>query len=555
MSSRRIRGIREGALALAAAWAVSGCGPAEADWKLVSDTDLSKIPTMEFVPSGRPTTMPTTFPSTYTTKSESLEKADVSLVEVRQWALQSNFDLDVAVVQPEIARTRVSEEEARFESTFFADAYGRETDRPGLNGATSPNQTLGVEPGIRIPLRTGGTVELSSPFERVDTNTDTPGVDPTYYQDGLEASISHPLLRNAGRETSEYSIRLAGYDHEISRARARLEVTRVLAAVDRVYWRLYAAREQLKVAKQQYELAYALLERTERELKVGRNTQVELVRAQSGAADRVDEIITAENLVLQRQRELKRLINQPQFDEDTLLTPTTEPDATHFSVNAEQMVNAAMQNRSEMLEQELRLAQETATIRFSRNQMLPLLSATYTYRISGVGDLPSDAYDMTFQRDYQDHTVGLRLDVPIGNEQARSRLRRAQLQRLQQLSSRSAQALLVRTEVLDAVDQIETAWQRIVANRARTVLAARTLEAEQRQAEAGVRTNTDVLDALTRLADAQFSEIRALADYQIARIDLAYATGTLLGHSHVDWERTVSGEVNKANARVEETPR
>ncbi|HMO26535.1 MAG TPA: TolC family protein, partial [Tepidisphaeraceae bacterium] len=51
----------------------------------------------------------------------------------------------------------------------------------------------------------------------------------------------------------------------------------------------------------------------------------------------------------------------------------------------------------------------------------------------------------------------------------------------------------------------------------------------------GLRTSTDVLDAQTRLADARSSEIGALADYQIAQVDLAYATGTLLGAAAIEW--------------------
>ena len=78
-------------------------------------------------------------------------------------------------------------------------------------------------------------------------------------------------------------------------------------------------------------------------------------------------------------------------------------------------------------------------------------------------------------------------------------------------------------------------WQRILAARQRVLLAARTLEAERNQFNVGLRTSTDVLDASTNLADAQSSEVRALADYQIAQTDLAFATGTLLGATKVQW--------------------
>lgn len=51
-----------------------------------------------------------------------------------------------------------------------------------------------------------------------------------------------------------------------------------------------------------------------------------------------------------------------------------------------------------------------------------------------------------------------------------------------------------------------------------------------------------MLNAQTNLADAQRAEISALAEYQISLVDLAYATGTLLGLAKVQWEPYVPGE-------------
>ena len=96
----------------------------------------------------------------------------------------------------------------------------------------------------------------------------------------------------------------------------------------------------------------------------------------------------------------------------------------------------------------------------------------------------------------------------------------------------------IEQEVFNSVDQIETNWQRILANQQRTLLAGRNLQAEQRQFELGLRTSTDVLEAQARLANAQLAEIQSLVDYEISQTDLAFATGTLLGAAHVQWAPT-----------------
>jgi outer membrane protein TolC len=94
-------------------------------------------------------------------------------------------------------------------------------------------------------------------------------------------------------------------------------------------------------------------------------------------------------------------------------------------------------------------------------------------------------------------------------------------------------------EVLGAVEQLEANWQSILASRQNAILAGRLYEAEKRQFTAGLRTSTDVLNQQAKFANAQSAEIRALTEYQIAQVDLEYATGTLLGAAKVRWEPIV----------------
>ena len=51
----------------------------------------------------------------------------------------------------------------------------------------------------------------------------------------------------------------------------------------------------------------------------------------------------------------------------------------------------------------------------------------------------------------------------------------------------------------------------------------------------GLRTMTEVLDTLSRLGKPQIKEVRAISDYQISLVDTAYATGTLIGYSKLDF--------------------
>jgi outer membrane protein len=272
-------------------------------------------------------------------------------------------------------------------------------------------------------------------------------------------------------------------------------------------------------------------------VRIGMSAEVEIIRAESGVADTLESIIIAENTVRDRQRDLKRTVNEAGLgmETDTIIVPATEPNALYFRLDPDRVAAAALDGRMEMLELELRIAADAASVDFARNQTLPLVSFDYTYTMNGLGGELGDAFGQANDRDFEDHRVGLRVEVPLGNEAARSRLRRAILNRIQRLATREQRALQIRQEVYNAVDQLEANWQRIVASRQRTVLAARVLRAETNLFEKGLRTSTDVLDAQTRLADARSAEVAAVAEYQIAQIDVTFATGTLLGAANVVW--------------------
>ena len=78
---------------------------------------------------------------------------------------------------------------------------------------------------------------------------------------------------------------------------------------------------------------------------------------------------------------------------------------------------------------------------------------------------------------------------------------------------------------------LEQNWQRILAARQNVIAAGANYEAEQRLFREGLRTAQDVLVALQQLGKARQKEVKVIAAYQAAQIDLAYATGSLLGYA------------------------
>ena len=224
----------------------------------------------------------------------------LSIEQVRAAALANNLDLNIEFVNPSIAQQTLNEENATFDSTVFGSTDYQRTETVGT-GTISRGQT--GELGIEKPIPTGGEIQVGLPFSD------------NYSSGGMAeaaASVSYvqSLLRGAGTRVNTQSIRIAAHQWNITSARTKLVAINLLANADIFYWRLYAARKELEVRREQYKLAQDQLTHAKKKVAAGSSPKIEIVRAEAGLAGRLESVINAETAVQSYQRELLRIINQ-----------------------------------------------------------------------------------------------------------------------------------------------------------------------------------------------------------------------------------------------------
>ncbi len=455
------------------------------------------------------------------------ERTKVSVEQVRTNALANNLDLQVAKFDPSIGVTAIDKELAKFEAVLNAQYVKNTTGfltqlEEGI-ATDSSNASLGVS----VPLATGGSISAGTLFNQ----TDIPGADP--YEAGMQVSISQPLLRGGGVRATTASIRIAKYQGRVIDAKTKLQAIRILADAEKAYWNLYRAAKQLEVRIRQYELAKTQLETARRRVAEGLAADIEVMRAESGLGTTVEQVIVTDNVLRLRQRDLKKFMNDSRLpvESPTALEPTTDAVPVSLQFDDQKLIADAMAGRMELLELELQLLMDSEQIDLARNASLPNFVVGYQYQFLGDDSSLSSAYGA--MGDADGSVLTLTANVPLGNEAAKSVISRTILTRMQRLATREARRQAITQEVLNAADTVENTWRRILAARLESVLAGRTLDGERRQFDVGLRTSTDVLDAAARLADAQSREVDALAGYEIALIDLAFATGTTLGSSGI----------------------
>ncbi|MEL6497093.1 MAG: TolC family protein [Planctomycetota bacterium] len=519
--------------------AVAGCSSpfhiSTGDFAQTDEQRLRTIPSLD-VRSFRIEDETSAVDAGFRSRLSTSDRVELDLADVRAAAITNNLDIRVARLDPAIADETVNEEAARFDSVFRIDASYDESDAPAATtlNATEAN-VQSVTPTLTKPLLTGGTVDLSLPTSRVSNDNTFTTLNPSFQSDFV-VRLTQPLLRGAGRAATTAQLRLAGISRSVTTIRARASIAATLIGVDRSYWELWAAREQLELRTEEFDVAREVLAQARRLVAAGAAAEIEITRAESGVADRVSLLLALEQQVLRRQRELKRAMNTGDLLEtdDSVLIPLSEPEPLPYRLETTSLVGVAMQTRPELLELELELLADTTRVALAKNDALPQLDASFTYRRNGLGAELEGALNQIYQDEFEDYSFGLSASIPIGNNAAEARVQRALLNRMSRVLTKQARAQTVTQDVLDAAERLRSDWQRILASRQSVALNARTLDAEQRQFTQGLSTSVDVLEAAGRLAAARAEEIRAVADYELAQLALAEATGTVLGRAAIE---------------------
>jgi len=491
----------------------------------VQPADLSDSPPISVEQATKEVTEQITEPN------ESIPVIELTLEQVRAATLANNLGLKIELINPAIAQRALDAERARFEAAFSGSASysASETD----TGVSSTRNDYRV--GIDVPLYTGGLIEVGMPFGEFDSDT----------SDGVaDAAVSvlfiQSLLRGGGTRINTHSIRIVGYRKHMIDARTKQAAINLLAAADIAYWNLYMARRDLDVSREQYKLAQDQLQHAQKKVAAGAVARTEIVRAESGLLSQVGSFINAETEVQDRQLDLQRIMNRQDMplNANIRIDTKTEPSPLKLDVNPEKLVEVALSNRMDIIQWELQLAIEELYLELDRNEMLPELNLRYGYDAqTEAGDI-GHALGAFGDKTSDTHYVSLSARIPLGNRAAKARLERARLEQLQNQTDYANYRQFIRQEVYNAVRSLNKRWRNILAAEKNVEAAFRKYRIEQSQFQIGAQTSTEVLRSAAELAKAQLDRIRALAGYEIAQIELARATGTLLGYSRIILEPT-----------------
>jgi outer membrane protein len=295
----------------------------------------------------------------------------------------------------------------------------------------------------------------------------------------------------------------------------RLASQQVMATTALSFLAVLEAEQAVVAAQANVGLAGRLLDLARSQREAGIATGVDVARAETRLANQQVQLAQTRTDLDSARLSLLRVIGAPLSSQLSLadkmrFAPEPRPDP-------EKAVAQALADRLELRVAADHLGIAEAQRKAAAAQYLPSISFVGNYGSSGL--LPNEVNLPT-------RAVGLRMEVPLfSGGRTRSEVQVASsLERQAELRLDDLRAA-VEKDVRQALDNLATREDQVQAAQKVVELAEREMELAQDRFKNGVADNIEVTNAQTVLANARLVLVSSLAQFNMARLNLASALG------------------------------
>ena len=411
---------------------------------------------------------------------------------------------------------------------------------------------------------TGSNIEVDWNNSRETSNGKYDYFSPQLYSKA-RVLVAQQLLAGFGLGPNLRFLRIARTNQKISDIAFRAQVIATVTQICDMYWDLVSAYDNEQVGERSVAFATTTLSTSRKQLELQAIPEMDVLKAEGELAIREQDLTVARtNLELQEllmKNAITRTLDDPILEEmpvvpvdhiGSQIQPNSEP--------VQDMIIAALKNRTELQESGLDLQNRELSRKTARNALLPSLTAYGFYAGTGTaGQLNAKYYDQTvptiLPTDYggalksaldnnsPEYQVGFQLNIPLRNRIAKADQYRTELEYRQSQVYLEELKKRIRIEVRNARYALEQGVSRVDAARKARDLGAKSLDIMQNEQKLGAGSNQQTLSAEHDLALAESALVTAETAYEKARIEVRRATGAILEEYGISIEAAKTGAV------------
>jgi outer membrane protein len=472
----------------------------------------------------------------------------VTMEECIQLALINNLDIQIQRYNPVISGYTLDAQYGAYEPAFNFTAQKTYNQSAGSlevitsNGIPTvvpgiANEFNNYTPGIKGVLPTGLTYNLSGEWSRNSVwNTNGNFWEPPTWSSGPGITLDQPLLRNFWIDQTRLTIQLDKVALRSSEEALRLQVMTSVTSVKSAYYNLLYARGNVEANAKALELANELSAENKRKVEIGTLAPLDEKQAESQAAASKAALEAAEQALVVQENTLKTLLTSNYVEwAGVAPVPAESLVAVPEALDLQESWRRALTQRPELIEAQLKVKQQNITLKFDFNQIFPQLDVTGSYGRNAFSTGLSDNFDQLQQGNATFYSYGINLSVPLGgNYSARNTYKSGKATLKQVLLQLKQQEQTIMVQVDNDVGQVRSTLSQVNSTHEARLYAEDALAAEQKKLENGKSTSFNVLQLISNLTTARVNEIQALANYNIARIQLSLDEGSTLQENQID---------------------
>ena len=474
-------------------------------------------------------------------------KVVLSLDDSIRLALANNTDIRIDRSQIDFAANSLGRSHSPFDpvaTSSFSDTRTKALPTSTLQGAPLVSNLQQITlMGYQQLFPTGTDFQTSFNANKFSTNNSFSIVNPSL-STSIQFTVTQALLRNFGFFPNRAPILVAQNNLKQARANFTAEVNNIILQVVRDYWSVILARENLEVQRKSLEEAQKSYDHDKKALSLGALPPLDIYRSESQVASQRVGVIQAEYALKQNADVFRQDIGadlDPRIRAlDLDLTDQPAPTGELPSMDIATALARALANRPEFGAAKEQLASDELVIRLAHNNLKPDLELSGFYWGNGLNSSTAGidigltgSLSQSFHFTYPTYGASLSLILPVRRHSAQANLADALVGRSRDQYQERRANQSITLEVTNAVHALEEAKLSMEAAKVAASLAVDTLHADERKYELGAEPVFFVLDAQTRLAQAQLNLIQSQVNFQVAVAQLDHATGDLLDHHHV----------------------
>jgi outer membrane protein TolC len=392
-------------------------------------------------------------------------------------------------------------------------------------------------PGLNGELPIGLSYDFKALAGRKDATTDFRS-DPTAgigvrrtnnFFAATDLTLRQHLLRDFWIDKDRELILVRKKDVKISEQELQFQTMKTVLAVELAYYDLAFAREQVRVQEKALELKKQFVAETRRRVEVGDLPPLDSDQAETQLENTLTALSAAREALSTRQNTFKALITNSFMDwVDVEPLPSDSLSEVKEEVSRSECFRRALLGRPDLIQARLAVERSDVAVRFRKNQLFPSLDLLGRYGSYNVEESASSAMSESARFHDPDYTYGVVLSFPLSNVKERNDYRASKANRwISELQLRKAEQEVL-LQVADFVNRVNLRFDQIGSTRKARTYAEAALAAEEKKLQNGLSTSFFVLQLQETLTAARTAEIEALADYNRALAQLAFAEGTTL---------------------------